>query len=81
MWDQGNTVLIDDSVEKARSEPHNAVTLPEFAGDLNEAPQVLPLVEQYLEALAWQMDNSTYIRTKPFTIGGEQPGTVVQEEP
>jgi hypothetical protein len=81
MWDQGNTVLIDDSVEKARSEPHNAVTLPEFAGDLNEEPQVLPLVEQYLEALAWQMDNSAYIRRMPFTIGGEQPGPVVEEEP
>ncbi|KAK4104815.1 HAD-like protein, partial [Parathielavia hyrcaniae] len=68
IWDQANTVLIDDSAEKARSEPHNAVTLPEFAGDLAENPQVLPLVEEYLDTLAMQTDVSTYIRVKPFTM-------------
>jgi len=31
-WNQGNTVLIDDSIEKARSEPYNAITIPEFTG-------------------------------------------------
>ncbi|KAK1770647.1 HAD-like domain-containing protein [Phialemonium atrogriseum] len=31
-WDQGNTVLVDDSAEKARSEPFNAVQIPEFVG-------------------------------------------------
>ncbi|KAK4044833.1 hypothetical protein C8A01DRAFT_11851 [Parachaetomium inaequale] len=80
-WSQANTVLIDDSAEKARSEPHNAVTLPEFAGDLNEAPQVLPLVEEYLDALALQMDISTYVRTRPFTVvGGSEPVAVVAQE-
>ncbi|KAL2259597.1 hypothetical protein VTK26DRAFT_6687 [Humicola hyalothermophila] len=67
-WNQGNTVLIDDSAEKARSEPHNAITLPEFAGDVNEQPQVLPLVEAYLDTLSWQMDVSTYIRARPFRM-------------
>ncbi|GAB1314885.1 FCP1 homology domain-containing protein [Madurella fahalii] len=67
-WNQGNTVLIDDSPEKARSEPHNAITLPEFAGDINEQPQVLSLVQEYLETLAWQMDISTYIRARPFAV-------------
>jgi hypothetical protein len=80
VWNQANTVLIDDSAEKARSEPHNAVTLPEFAGDLNEDPQVLPLVEEYLDALALQMDISTYIRTKPFTMRPKQPVAVIQDE-
>ncbi|KAK3366031.1 phosphoprotein phosphatase [Lasiosphaeria ovina] len=65
-WHQGNTVLIDDSEEKARSEPYNAITLPEFAGNVNEEPRVLPLVHDYLNTLAYQADISTYIRTTPF---------------
>lgn len=79
-WSQADTVLIDDSAEKARSEPHNAITLPEFAGDLDENPRVLPLVEQYLDTLTMQLDVSAYIRANPFTVGkastiqqGEQP--------
>jgi hypothetical protein len=68
-WNQGNTVLIDDSAEKARSEPHNAITLPEFAGDVSEKPQVLAMVEEYLDKLSRQMDISTYIRAQPFKIG------------
>ncbi|KXX78875.1 hypothetical protein MMYC01_204767 [Madurella mycetomatis] len=71
-WNQGNTVLIDDSVEKARSEPHNAITLPEFTGDVNEQPQVLSLVQEYLDTLAWQMDISTYIRARPFAVAIEK---------
>ncbi|KAL2195047.1 HAD-like domain-containing protein [Corynascus similis CBS 632.67] len=67
-WNQANTVLIDDSAEKARSEPHNAVTLPEFVGDLNERPRVLPLVEEYLDTLTMQLDVSTYIKVNPFTM-------------
>lgn len=70
-WNQGNTVLIDDSAEKARSEPYNAVTLPEFAGDVDERPQVLALVQDYLDTLAWQMDISTYIRARPFSVAIE----------
>ncbi|KAK3327897.1 HAD-like domain-containing protein, partial [Cercophora scortea] len=67
-WNQGNTVLIDDSAEKARSEPFNAITIPEFLGDVNEEPEVLPLVHDYLNTLAMQVDISTYIRTKPFKV-------------
>lgn len=65
VWNQGNTVLIDDSVEKARSEPYNAITLPEYVGK-RENPPVLPLVHDYLNLLAWHADISTYIRTHPF---------------
>ncbi|KAK0719991.1 HAD-like domain-containing protein, partial [Lasiosphaeris hirsuta] len=67
-WNQGNTVLIDDSPEKARSEPHNAITIPEFVGELNEQPEVLPLVHDYLNTLASRADVSTYIRAHPFRI-------------
>ncbi|KUI57957.1 hypothetical protein VP1G_05214 [Cytospora mali] len=67
-WDQGNTVLIDDSVEKARSEPHNAITIPEFTGDMSEAPNILPMVHDYLNELCFQEDVSTYIRAHPFKM-------------
>ncbi|KAL1842056.1 hypothetical protein VTJ49DRAFT_6126 [Mycothermus thermophilus] len=67
-WGQADTVLIDDSAEKARSEPHNAITLPEFVGDQGEKPRVLPLVEAYLDELALQKDVSGYIRVHPFVI-------------
>ncbi|KAH6641445.1 hypothetical protein F5144DRAFT_627466 [Chaetomium tenue] len=67
-WNQANTVLIDDTAEKSRSEPYNAVTLPEFAGNRDEKPgRVLAYVQRYLEALSSENDISTYIREKPFT--------------
>lgn len=67
-WDQGNTVLIDDSVEKARSEPHNAITIPEFTGDTNESLDILPKVHDYLNELCFQEDVSTYVRANPFKM-------------
>ncbi|KAM7208788.1 HAD-like domain containing protein [Naviculisporaceae sp. PSN 640] len=66
-WNQGNTVLIDDSAEKARSEPFNAITLPEFEGK-KEDPAVLPVVHEYLNVLAVQTDISTFIRMHPFNL-------------
>lgn len=68
-WNQGNTVLIDDSKEKARSEPHNAIEIPEFLGDQKDL--VLPQVHDYLNLLACQADVSTYIRVNPFKVGGQ----------
>ncbi|KAK0674070.1 HAD-like domain-containing protein [Cercophora samala] len=71
-WHQGNTVLIDDSVEKARAEPYNAVTLPEFVGGV-EGPgeeRVLPAVHEYLNELAMTEDVSRYIRERPFRMDG-----------
>ncbi|POS75296.1 hypothetical protein DHEL01_v206318 [Diaporthe helianthi] len=67
-WDQGNTVLIDDSVEKARSEPHNAITIPEFTGDMDESFDILPKVHDYLNELCFQEDVSTYGRAHPFKM-------------
>ncbi|KAL1878088.1 hypothetical protein VTK73DRAFT_8139 [Phialemonium thermophilum] len=67
LWDQGNTVLIDDSAEKARSEPYNAIQIPEFCGDAHrERALFLPQVHDYLNTLACQQDISTYIRVHPF---------------
>ncbi|KAI1764065.1 phosphoprotein phosphatase [Hypoxylon sp. FL1150] len=66
VWDQSNTLLIDDTLEKARAEPYNLVEVPEFAGETDERGDVLAQVHDYINACALQMDVSTYIRTHPF---------------
>lgn len=68
MWDQMNTVLIDDSMEKGRSEPHNILVLPEFAGLDGEIPNVLPQVHDYLNALCYQGNVSAFMKREPFTL-------------
>ncbi len=70
-WDQTNTVLVDDSAEKARSEPFNFVGVPEFFGNNAGAAGgardfVLPLVHDYLNSLCFQTNVSDYIRRNPF---------------
>ncbi|KAK4060048.1 uncharacterized protein Triagg1_10897 [Trichoderma aggressivum f. europaeum] len=67
-WDQTNTVLVDDSAEKGRSEPYNILQLPEFEGLSNEPPNVLPQVHDYLNSLCYQTNISSYIRDRPFRI-------------
>ncbi|RFU79909.1 phospho phosphatase [Trichoderma arundinaceum] len=67
-WDQTNTVLVDDSAEKGRSEPYNILQLPEFEGLRDEPPDVLPQVHDYLNALCYQTNISGYIRDHPFKI-------------
>ncbi|KAH8652355.1 HAD-like domain-containing protein [Xylariales sp. PMI_506] len=67
-WDQTNTVLVDDSNEKARTEPYNLIQLPEFEGDINEQGFVLPQVHDYLNLCAQQQNISAFIRTSPFVI-------------
>ncbi len=72
-WDQTNTVLIDDSAEKARSEPFNCITLPDYNKDSDESLPVLPRVHDYLNMLACQEDVSRFIRAHPFDIHATQP--------
>ncbi|KEY66194.1 hypothetical protein S7711_07651 [Stachybotrys chartarum IBT 7711] len=67
-WDQTNTVLVDDSLEKARTEPHNLLEIPEFQGLKRERTDVLPQVHDYLNALCHQSDVSSYIRENPFKL-------------
>ncbi|TWU77568.1 hypothetical protein ED733_007659 [Metarhizium rileyi] len=71
LWDQSNTVLVDDSREKGRSEPYNILPIPEFAGLLGEPPNVLPQVHDYLNLLCSQADISRYIRENPFHLSPE----------
>jgi hypothetical protein len=65
-WDQTNTVLIDDSLEKARSEPHNLIEVPEWAGDLDEFDDILPQVHDHLNYLSQHSNVSACLRVNPF---------------
>jgi TFIIF-interacting CTD phosphatase-like protein len=73
-WDQTNTVLIDDSIEKARSEPHNLIEVPEWFGNLDEADDILPQVHDHLNYLSLHSNVSACLRTNPFKprTGGTQ---------
>jgi hypothetical protein len=63
-WNQTNTVLIDDSLEKAKAEPHNIIEVPDWTGDLTD--NVLPAVHDYLNELSRHSNVSGYLRTAPF---------------
>jgi hypothetical protein len=68
VWNQTNTVLVDDSTEKARSQPYNLVQIPEFRGRENENDAILPQVHDFLNSLTQQADVSAYLRVNPFRI-------------
>jgi hypothetical protein len=65
-WHQGNTILIDDSVEKSRSEPYNFLQVPEFSGNKREDPNILKEIEEYLLILRMQTNVSSYILRNPL---------------
>ncbi|KAI1462311.1 HAD-like domain-containing protein [Annulohypoxylon moriforme] len=67
-WDQTNTLLIDDSVEKARSEPYNIVQIPEFHGDPREEGYILPQIHDYINECSRQVNISSYIKQSPFVM-------------
>ncbi|KAI0434545.1 HAD-like domain-containing protein [Xylaria sp. FL1042] len=67
-WSQLNTVLVDDSMEKARSEPFNLIQIPDFTGDAKEPGFVLPQVHDYLNYCSQQTNVSAYMRNQPFKI-------------
>ena len=70
-WSQLNTVLIDDSMEKARSEPFNLIQIPEFTGDAIEPGFMLPQVHDYLNECSRQINVSAFIKSQRFKA---QPG-------
>lgn len=72
-WDQTNTVLVDDSLEKADSEPYNLVQVEELTGKAGDAQDdVLGAVLAYIEDLAWERDVSSAIHHKPFECARRQ---------
>jgi hypothetical protein len=64
-WDQTNTVLVDDSVEKGRSEPFNLIEVPEFYGNEDEEGYILPQVHDYLNHLSMHSNVSACLRSNP----------------
>ncbi|KAF8534617.1 HAD-like domain-containing protein, partial [Trichophaea hybrida] len=78
VFDQTNTVLFDDSTEKAVGHPYNHVHIPEFLAtkDQIKSDAVLRQCIDYLEEVKWQSNVSEFIRQHPFvytpaeTIGG-----------
>jgi len=65
VWDQSNTILIDDTAEKARSEPYNIIEVPEWSGDMSD--NTLPLVHDFLNNLSLHKNVSAALRTDSFT--------------
>lgn len=65
-WDHTNTVLVDDSPEKGRSEPFNLIAIPEFAGDRLEKGGILPQVHDYINTLSMHSNVAAYMKARPF---------------
>lgn len=66
-WGQRNTVLFDDTDEKAKTQPYNLVCVPEYDGSARmKGDRVLEMCKEYLETLKWQDNVSAYIRDFPF---------------
>ncbi|KAF9548634.1 hypothetical protein EC957_005873 [Mortierella hygrophila] len=68
VFDQTNTVLIDDSFDKVQLQPYNGVQLLDFDEDLARAGTDCELlkVRRYLEKLIYQKNVSAYMRIHPF---------------
>ncbi|EPS41201.1 hypothetical protein H072_4894 [Dactylellina haptotyla CBS 200.50] len=73
VFDQTNTVLLDDTCEKAATEPHNLIEVPEYTIQLHheETDDALGQVAGYIEELRKWDNVSSYIRASPFNIHGE----------
>ena len=66
-WGPENTVLVDDSEEKAKSEPFNLLRVHEFDRSPGAAEDdVCDAVVRYLEVLKEQRNVCAYMRTQPF---------------
>ncbi|GAB1740634.1 hypothetical protein NU219Hw_g5727t1 [Hortaea werneckii] len=73
-WDQENTVLIDDSEEKAASEPYNLLKIDEYEGTAEQDElDVLGQVVDYLQKLSRQSNVSAYMREHPFQYDKDAP--------
>ena len=80
-WDQTNTILIDDSIEKAAAQPHNQLVVPEYKKEMaeqEEKSKVLLTVIEYLKEAAYHEDVSSFIYNDSFqkwmvtgTVAGE----------
>lgn len=66
-WDQTNTVLVDDTILKAASEPYNLLQISEFENRPDQkVDTTLHEVRKYIEELARYSDVSAYMKRYPF---------------
>ncbi|KAK6350722.1 hypothetical protein TWF718_003907 [Orbilia javanica] len=74
-FDQTNTVLMDDSTEKASSEPYNHLLVPEYTVDIHNAggDGALGNIAGYLEEVRRWENISSYIRENPFNKDRDYP--------
>ncbi|KAK5739882.1 hypothetical protein LTR17_004978 [Elasticomyces elasticus] len=73
-WAQDNTVLIDDSEEKAASEPYNLIKIDEFEGKPEQLEtDVLGQVVDFLEVLKCARDVSSAMRNAPYYYRDDLP--------
>ena len=70
-WSQANTVLLDDSEEKAASEPYNVIKLNEFDGK-DSGDRTLLDVVRFLDHLCVHTDVSTVLKKLSFAQYQEQ---------
>jgi hypothetical protein len=68
VFDQTNTVLFDDSTEKAVAHPFNLVNIPEYTATIFQTKNDTALQQciEYLEDVKWQSNVSAYMRQYPF---------------
>lgn len=74
-FDQTNTVLMDDSSEKASSEPYNHLLVPEYTVDIHNAggDEALGNIAGYLDEVRKWENVSSYIRENPFDKDRDYP--------
>lgn len=66
-WSQRDTVLVDDSIDKAAAEPHNLIEVDEFTNSAAQKENSTLLdVISYLERIRWYENVSAEIRAAPF---------------
>lgn len=68
-WSQRDTVLIDDSIDKAAAEPYNLIKVDEYTGipAQNDNMTLLHVIA-YLEHIRWYENVSAEMRAAPFVV-------------
>ncbi|CAI2162469.1 19543_t:CDS:1 [Funneliformis geosporum] len=83
VWDQTNTILMDDSSTKSRIQPYNAIHLPEFemirCKSMNDND--LSNVIEYLTRLHKQSNVSSYIKENPYIPYDNKTSIFIKNEP
>ncbi|RIA86248.1 HAD-like domain-containing protein [Glomus cerebriforme] len=83
IWDQTNTILIDDSCLKAKLQPYNAIHLPDFDDERCKSKNDHELynVIGYLRKLHNQSNVSAYIKDYPYTPNDNQNSSMSRDYP